>query len=120
MIEDDKAVLYHCLDKSRVYHVTLLRSIEFNSRIKPLSPLFNCEYREPGGGYRMADQSSAGPKWIPCYDKREFEFMGKEHTTKWNSKIFMDGTAVTKGEFMERVIGMGFAPPLGVQYMAAR
>ena len=32
----------------------------------------------------------------------------------------MDGTAVTKGEFVERVIGMGFAPPLGVQYMAAR
>merc|ERR1711966_254793 len=26
----------------------------------------DCEYREPGGGYRMADQSSARPKWIPC------------------------------------------------------
>ncbi len=45
--------------------------------------------------------------------------MGKEHATKWNSEIFMDGTAVTKGEFVERVIGMGFAPPLGVPSMAA-
>eukprot|EP00578_Thalassiosira_sp_NH16_P023597 CAMPEP_0181102502 /NCGR_PEP_ID=MMETSP1071-20121207/14355_1 /TAXON_ID=35127 /ORGANISM="Thalassiosira sp., Strain NH16" /LENGTH=227 /DNA_ID=CAMNT_0023185491 /DNA_START=101 /DNA_END=784 /DNA_ORIENTATION=+ len=79
----------------------------------------DCEYREPGGGYRMADQSSARPKWIPCYDKREFESMGKEHTTKWSSEIFVDGPAVTKGEFVERVIGMGFAPPLGGPYMAA-
>ena len=74
--------------------------MEFDSQIEPLSPLFNYEYREPGGGYR-------------------FVFMGKEHATKWNSEIFMDGTAVTKGEFVERVIGMGFAPPLGVPSMAA-
>lgn len=67
----------------------------------------------------MADQSSARPKWIPCYDQREFQSMGKEHTTKWSSEIFVDGPAVTKEEFVERVIDMGFAPPLGGPYLAA-
>ncbi|KAL7547313.1 hypothetical protein ACHAWF_010634 [Thalassiosira exigua] len=79
----------------------------------------DCEYREPGGGYRMADQSSARPKWIPCYDRREFESMGKEHTTKWSSEIFVDGPAVTKEDFVERLTGMDFAPPLGGPYVSA-
>lgn len=79
----------------------------------------DCEYREPGGGYRMADQSSARPKWIPCYDQRVFETQGKEHTTKWSSEIFPDAPVVTKDEFVERVLGMAFAPPLGGPYMAA-
>ena len=79
----------------------------------------DCEYREPGGGYRMADQSSARPKWIPCYDKREFEVQNKEHTTKWSTDIFTDGPAVTKVQFVERLINMDFAPPLGGPYMAA-
>merc|ERR1712032_1458138 len=79
----------------------------------------DCEYREPGGGYRMADQSSARPKWIPCYDHREFASQGKEHKTKWSSEIFTNGPAVTKDEFVQRVVEMDFAPPLGGPYMAA-
>lgn len=79
----------------------------------------DCEYREPGGGYRMADQSSARPKWIPCYDERKFESQGKEHTTKWSTEIFVDKPVVTKEEFVERVVNMVFAPPLGGPYMAA-
>mmetsp|Transcript_660 Transcript_660/g.864 ORF Transcript_660/g.864 Transcript_660/m.864 type:complete len:219 (-) Transcript_660:4-660(-) len=77
----------------------------------------DCEYREPGGGYRMADQSSARPKWIPTYDHRSFG-SGKEHTTKWSTDIFTDGPVVTKEQFVERVINMEFAPPLGGPYMA--
>ena len=67
----------------------------------------------------MADQSSARPKWIACYDKREFEAQNKEHTTKWSTDIFTDGPAVTKVQFVERLINMDFAPPLGGPYMAA-
>lgn len=79
----------------------------------------DCEYREPGGGYRMADQSSARPKWIPCYDERVFESQGKEHTSKWSTGIFPDAPVVTKDEFVERVVNLDFAPPLGGPYMAA-
>lgn len=78
----------------------------------------DCEYREPGGGYRMADQSSARPKWIPCYEERKFESQGKEHTTKWSSEIFTDGPCVTKDVFVERLIGMEFVPPLGGPFLA--
>jgi hypothetical protein len=77
----------------------------------------DCEYREPGGGYRMADQSSARPKWIPCYDHREFG-SGKEHTTKWSSDIFTEGPAVTKEQFVERLVNMEFVPPLGGPFLA--
>lgn len=66
----------------------------------------------------MADQSSSRPKWIPAYDHREFQ-SGKEHTTKWSTEIFTEGPAVTKDQFVERVIGMTFAPPLGGPYLAA-
>ncbi|KAL3811223.1 hypothetical protein ACHAXA_008982 [Cyclostephanos tholiformis] len=80
----------------------------------------DCEYREPGGGYRMADQSSARPKWIPCYDRRVFASQGKEHTTRWSLEIFSDGKpVVTREQFVERVIGMKFVPPLGGPYLAA-
>lgn len=66
----------------------------------------------------MADQSSARPKWIPCYDRREFQSQGKEHTTKWSSEIFTEGPAVTREEFVERVIGMEFVPPLGGPFLS--
>ena len=77
----------------------------------------DCEYREPGGGYRMADQSAARPKWIATYDHREFG-SGKEHTTKWSTEIFTEGPAVTKEQFVERLINMEFAPPLGGPFLA--
>jgi hypothetical protein len=80
----------------------------------------DCEYREPGGGYRMADQSSARPKWIPCYDRREFASQGKEHTTRWSAEIFADGKpVVTKDQFVERVVNMKFVPPLGGPFLSA-
>lgn len=67
----------------------------------------------------MADQSSSRPKWIPAYEHRSFQSSGKEHTTKWSTEIFTDGPAVTKEQFVERVINMQFAPPLGGPYLAA-
>eukprot|EP00978_Attheya_sp_CCMP212_P032731 scaffold129080_cov44-Attheya_sp.AAC.6 len=79
----------------------------------------DCEYREPGGGYRMADQSASRPKWIPNYDHRSFPSSGKEHTTKWSSELFTEGPAVSKEEFVERLMNLSFAPPLGGPYMSA-
>lgn len=79
----------------------------------------DCEYRLPGGGYRMADQSSSRPKWIPAYSTRSFPSLDKSHTTMWSERIFTDGPGVTKDQFIERVIGMTFTPPLGGPYMSA-
>jgi hypothetical protein len=79
----------------------------------------DCEFRLPGGGYKMADQSAARPKWIPNYDQRSFESMGKEHTTAWSTEIFSTGPCVVKEEFVERVKEMKYAPCLGGPYMSA-
>ena len=81
----------------------------------------NCEFRLPGGGYRMADQSAARPKWIPCYEER-LQGEGdnvKQHVSKWSSGIFTDGPSVTKAEFIERVVALDYAPTLGGPYTAA-
>jgi hypothetical protein len=81
--------------------------------------IVDCEFRLPGGGYRMADQSAARPKWIPVYDDRKFETLDKEHTTKWSSIIFSEGPAVDKDTFVTKLTEMDFAPPLGGPYMSA-
>lgn len=80
----------------------------------------DCEFREPGGGYRMADQSSSRPKWIPVYESREFETLGKQHTSKWSSEIFTDGPAVAREEFVAALVErLNYVPPLGGPYLSA-
>ena len=79
----------------------------------------DCEYRLPGGGYIMADQSAARPKWIPSYEERAFETSGKQHTSAWGKEVFSSGPNVIKEEFVERVKEMKFNPPLGGPYMSA-
>ena len=49
----------------------------------------DCEYRLPGGGYIMADQSASRPKWIPIYEKRSYN--ENDHVTGWSTGIFTDG-----------------------------
>lgn len=79
----------------------------------------DCEFRLPGGGYRMADQSSARPKWIPAYPERKFETLDKEHTTKWSSTIYSEGLLnVDKETFVAKLTEMDFVPPLGGPYMS--
>mmetsp|Transcript_23659 Transcript_23659/g.35155 ORF Transcript_23659/g.35155 Transcript_23659/m.35155 type:complete len:222 (+) Transcript_23659:119-784(+) len=78
----------------------------------------DCEYRLPDGGYIMADQSAARPKWIPSYEERKFD-SGKEHTSAWSQVLFISGPNVNREEFVERVKEMKFAPPLGGPYMSA-
>lgn len=77
----------------------------------------DCEYRLPGGGYRMADQSAARPKWIPSYTDRAAN--GNQHSTKWSTEIFSEGPAVDKEAFVERVASLEYAPPLGGPYVGA-
>ncbi|GKY95807.1 hypothetical protein MPSEU_000541400 [Mayamaea pseudoterrestris] len=72
----------------------------------------DCEFRLPGGGYRMADQSSARPKWIPNYSMREAN--GKKHETKWAIGLFPHGDEkLNMGQFVQRIRGIAYAPPLG-------
>jgi hypothetical protein len=79
----------------------------------------DCEYRLPGGGYKMADQTAARPKWIPSYEERIFESVGKEHFSAWGKELFTSGPYVLKEEFVDRVKQMKFNPPLGGPYMSA-
>lgn len=79
----------------------------------------DCEYRLPGGGYIMAEQSAARPKWIPAYETRTFESQDKSHTTKWSTEIFQNGPAITKEEFVAAVVDLQYAPPLGGPYVGA-
>jgi hypothetical protein len=72
----------------------------------------DCEFRLPGGGYRMADQSSARPKWIPNYSVREAN--GNRHETKWSIGLFPDEKEkVCMNQFVERIRDIVYAPPLG-------
>ena len=78
----------------------------------------DCEYRLPDGGYRMADQSAARPKWIPSYVSRTIN--GKEHTTKWSAELYQEGeTTVDRDTFAERLVQLAYAPPLGGPYVGA-
>jgi hypothetical protein len=83
----------------------------------------DCEYRLPDGGYRMADQRSSRPKWIPVYEERVFSGQNKEHIAKWKSGIFGEGEdskpSVSKEEFVEALVNLEYVPPLGGPFVAA-
>ena len=79
----------------------------------------DCEFRLPDGGYRMADQSSSRPKWIPVYEERSFASQNKEHIAKWKAEIFTNGPSVTKEQFVTALVQMTYAPPLGGPYVSA-
>jgi len=78
----------------------------------------DCEYRLPGGGYRMADQSAARPKWIPAYERR-VAGAGNEHNTKWSVQIFAQSPVVNQDEFVTAVHSLEYVPPLGGPYVSA-
>jgi len=80
----------------------------------------DCEYRLPGGGYVMADQTASRPKWIPCYDERVFENSGKQHVSQWSQQLFFlnnddenENVEITQDQFVAAVEEkMDFVPPL--------
>ena len=78
-----------------------------------------CEYRLPDGGYKMADQTAARPKWIPHYDTRVMS--NHQHTTKWYTHLFLNPnvTAISQDEFVNAIVNLEYTPPLGGPYMSA-
>lgn len=78
----------------------------------------DCEFRLPGGGYRMADQSASRPKWIPVYASKNFAGQNKEHIAKWKTGIFNTALFVTKEEFVESLLELDFATPLGGPFVS--
>lgn len=80
----------------------------------------DCEYRLPGGGYRMADQSAARPKWIPNYISRQGSSSDKKHVTKWSTELFgPSSSSLSLDAFVEKIKTMSYAPTLGGPYLAA-
>jgi hypothetical protein len=94
----------------------------------------NCEFRLPGGGYIMAEQSSSRPKWIPTYVTRNTN--SREHQSKWSQQLFPDSDCntkvdsttikskatsptITKDKFVSTIIAMDYSPPLGGPYVGA-
>ena len=78
----------------------------------------DCEFRLPGGGYRMAEQSASRPKWIPTYALRTMK--DKEHAAHWKAALFGDDDdSIDQATFVERLSEMAYAPPLGGPYVAA-
>mmetsp|Transcript_54511 Transcript_54511/g.80916 ORF Transcript_54511/g.80916 Transcript_54511/m.80916 type:complete len:177 (+) Transcript_54511:116-646(+) len=74
----------------------------------------DCEFRDPNGGYIMADQSASRPKWIPTYEHRLFESSGKEHSSKWSNELFGKSVVLTKEEFVASIQNdLSYAPCLG-------
>ena len=77
-----------------------------------------CEYRLPDGGYKMADQTAARPKWIPHYDVRVMNT--NQHITKWFTNLFQNlNVTITKDEFVNGIVNLEYNPPLGGPYMSA-
>lgn len=77
----------------------------------------DCEFRLPGGGYIMADQSASRPKWIPSYETRNTN--DREHVTKWSSQLFVSGPALNRDEFVKGLAILEYVPPLGGPYVGA-
>lgn len=78
----------------------------------------DCEYRLPGGGYKMADQSASRPKWVPSYEERSFSGQNKAHVSKWKNGIFGEASSVTKEAFVDSVSRLEFATPLGGPFVS--
>jgi hypothetical protein len=78
-----------------------------------------CEYRLPGGGYIMADQSSSRPKWIPHYESCNTN--QREHVTKWYTQLYLNNnvTVITKDDFVNHIMKLEYTPPLGGPYISA-
>lgn len=77
----------------------------------------DCEFRLPGGGYRMAEQTAARPKWIPVYDQRATA--SAVHHSKWSTSLFSEVEILSKEEFVESITSLEYSPPLGGPYVGA-
>jgi hypothetical protein len=121
---DDKVILLETIDPKEAVKVfgrlaEKYIALDSSGGMCCYSACTNCEFRLPGGGYIMADQSAARPKWIPNYERRNSN--NREHVTKWSTSIFPtpDTLSVSRDDFVARVRQMDYAPPLGGPYVGA-
>jgi len=75
----------------------------------------DCEWRDPGGGYRFDLLKSTVPKWLPCYLLRDFEDERGCHVPVWSNSLFPDDSSdpITRADFEERFLALEYAPPMG-------
>jgi len=75
----------------------------------------DCEWREPGGGYRFDMLTAQFNKWLPCYVFRDFEDQRGSHRPVWVSTLFPDEEAeLTRERFDAELQAAPFpAMPLG-------
>ena len=66
----------------------------------------DCEWRLPDGGYRFDLLKAMKPKWVPCYQHRDFGDERGSHTPRWVSALFPDGAPLAREAFGDRC-----APP---------
>ena len=66
----------------------------------------DCEWRLPDGGYRFDLLKAMKPKWVPCYQHRDFGDERGSHTPRWVAALFPDGAPLARDAFGDRC-----APP---------
>ena len=79
----------------------------------------DCEWRDPGGGYRFDLLKSTVPKWLPCYLERDFEDERGCHVPTWSAALFPDGadSTLSRTDFEEKFLALDFAMPMGPKGM---
>ena len=75
----------------------------------------DCEWRDPGGGYRFDLLKANFPKWLPCYLERDFCDERGCHVPTWSQALFPDGpgSTISKSDFSERFVALDFEMPMG-------
>jgi len=74
----------------------------------------DCEWRDPGGGYRFDTMSAARRKWIPCYVRRDFADERGCHEPLWAQTLFpRSDEPLQRSELSERLEQLEFEMPMG-------
>lgn len=79
----------------------------------------DCEWRDPGGGYRFDLLRANNPKWLPCYFLRDFKDERGSHAPRWAATLFPGGADSTVGraDFDARIAALEYgvdgAAPMG-------
>ena len=73
----------------------------------------DCEWRDPGGGYRFDLLKSTVAKWLPCYTRRDFADERGCHTPRWAETLLAGSERVTRDEFAERLLSLEYTAAMG-------
>ncbi|GMI51236.1 hypothetical protein ScalyP_jg3107 [Parmales sp. scaly parma] len=78
----------------------------------------DCEFRLPGGGYRMSEQTASRAKWVCTYSTRTTDT--KSHTSRWAGLFPDETTKVTKSEFITGVQNLPYIEALGPPFVSKK